>query len=234
VLRVVFPVAETGFDPVRLSDVYSVTVTAHIFDAAYQFDHLARPVKLRPRVAATMPEHSVDFKVWTVRLRQGVVFADDPAFKGARRELTAQDFVYTLKRFADPVNTSPNWPSVAEWRVLGLAGLREKALADKVPFDYDREIEGVRAIDRYTVQYTLERPQPIRREPGHQRHLWRGGTQVVEFYGDKIMEHRWARARSGWRRGGARRASCSSATPTTARNSGTPIRRPATSKARPS
>ena len=52
VLRVVFPVAETGFDPVRLSDVYSVTVTAHIFDAAYQFDHLARPVKLRPRVAA--------------------------------------------------------------------------------------------------------------------------------------------------------------------------------------
>jgi len=190
VLRVVFPVAETGFDPVRLSDVYSVTVTAHIFDAAYQFDHLARPVKLRPRVAATMPEHSVDFKVWTVRLRQGVVFADDPAFKGARRELTAQDFVYTLKRFADPLNTSPNWPSVAEWRVLGLAGLREKALADKVPFDYDREIEGVRAIDRYTVQYTLERPQPRFAENlGISATFGAVAREVVEFYGDKIMEH---------------------------------------------
>nr|MBP6766031.1 bicyclomycin resistance protein [Rubrivivax sp.] len=62
VLRIVFPVAETGFDPVRLSDVYSVTVTGHIFEAPYEFDHLARPVKLRPRLAAGMPEPSADFR----------------------------------------------------------------------------------------------------------------------------------------------------------------------------
>ena len=63
VLRIVFPVAETGFDPVRLSDVYSVTVTGHIFEAAYEFDYLARPVKLRPRLAAAIPEVSADARV---------------------------------------------------------------------------------------------------------------------------------------------------------------------------
>ena len=36
-----------------------------------------------------MPEHSDDFRVWTIRLRRGIHFADDPAFKGQRREVVA-------------------------------------------------------------------------------------------------------------------------------------------------
>ena len=195
VLRVVFPVAETGFDPVRLSDVYSVTVTSHIFDAAYEFDHLARPVKMRPRVAAAMPEHSADHKVWTVRLRPGIFFADDPAFKGQdgrqiRRELVAQDFVYTLKRFADPANKSPNWPSVDELKLIGMGALRQKALEQKTPFDYDTEIAGLRALDRYTVQYTLAESRPRFAESlGISATFGAVAREVVEFYGDKIVEH---------------------------------------------
>jgi ABC-type transport system substrate-binding protein len=190
VLRVVFPVAETGFDPVRLSDVYSVTITGHIFDAAYEFDPLARPVKLRPRVAAAMPEHSADHRIWTVRLRPGIYFADDPAFKGQRRELTAQDFVYTWKRFADPANKSPNWPSLDELRLIGMGALRKKALDQKQPFDYDTEIEGLRALDRYTLQYTLERPRPRFAESlGISATFGAVAREVVEFYGEKIVEH---------------------------------------------
>ncbi len=190
VLRVAFPVAETGFDPVRLSDVYSVTVTGHIFDAAYEFDHLARPVKLRPRVAVGMPEHSADHRVWTVRLRPGVFFSDDPAFKGVKRELTAQDFVYTWKRFADPVNKSPNWSTVDDHKIVGLAALRSKALKDKQPFDYDTEIAGLRALDRYTLQYTLEAPRPRFAEALAISATYGAvAREVVEFYGDKIVEH---------------------------------------------
>ena len=195
VLRVVFPVAETGFDPVRLSDVYSVTVTAHIFDAAYEFDPLARPVKLRPRVAAAMPEHSADHRVWTVRLQPGIFFADDPAFKGpdgrqVRRELVAQDYVYTWKRFADPANKSPNWPSLDELKLLGMGALRKKALDEKKSFDYDTEIEGLRALDRYTVQYTLAEPRPRFAESlASSASFGAVAREVVEFYGDKIVEH---------------------------------------------
>jgi ABC-type transport system substrate-binding protein len=190
VLRVVFPVAETGFDPARVSDIYSATVNAHIFESLLRYDHLTRPVAVRTRTAAALPEHSDDFRVWTVRIRPGIFFADDPAFKGARRELTAHDYVYTAKRFADPATKSPNWPSVHEWRLLGLAELRDKALKDKTPFDYDTPIEGLRALDRYTVQFTLQRPQPrFAYQLAVTATFGALAREVVEAYGDKIMEH---------------------------------------------
>ena len=54
----------------------------HIFDGLYRYDHLARPFKIKPNTAAAMPEVSDDFRVWTVKLRPGIYFQDDPAFKG--------------------------------------------------------------------------------------------------------------------------------------------------------
>ena len=190
VLRVVFPVAETGFDPPRLSDLYSRTVTSHIFDAPYEFDHLARPVKLRPRVADGMPVHSDDYKTWTVKIRPGVFFANDEAFKGQKRELVAQDFVYTLKRFADPATKSQGWSSIEELQLLGLSELREKAVKGKTPFNYDAEVEGLRTLDRHTIQYRVARANP-RFTENLSDSGWVGAVarEVVEFYGDKIMEH---------------------------------------------
>ena len=72
-----------GFDPAQISDLYSRTITAHIFEGLYAYDHLARPAKIKPLTAAAMPEVSSDFRTWTVKLRPGIYFADDPAFKGA-------------------------------------------------------------------------------------------------------------------------------------------------------
>src|SRR5688500_14245342 len=146
VLRYAFEVAETSFDPVKINDLYSRTVTPHIFEAPYKFDHLTRPVKIKPRTADGMPQHSADYKVWTVRIKPGIYFADDPAFKGKRRELVAQDYVYTIKRFADPANKSPVWTSLSDEKLVGLSALRQEALDQRRPFDYDREVEGLRAL----------------------------------------------------------------------------------------
>ncbi|MBP6464510.1 MAG: bicyclomycin resistance protein, partial [Rubrivivax sp.] len=88
VLRYAFPVAESGFDPAQISDTYSRTVTAHIFEALYGYDHLARPPKVVPLTADGLPEVSDDFRRWTFKVRPDIFFADDPAFKGERRELT--------------------------------------------------------------------------------------------------------------------------------------------------
>jgi ABC-type transport system substrate-binding protein len=190
VLRVVFPIAETGFDPPRLSDLYSRTVTGHIFDAPYEFDHLSRPVKLRLRVAASIPEHSDDYKVWTVRIRPGIYFDDDAAFKGQKRELVAQDFVYSIKRFADPATKSPAWSQIEEQAIKGLSELRDRALKAKAPFDYNTEIEGLRTLDRYTYQYKLSQANPRHAETLSDSGLIGAvAREVVEFYGDKIMEH---------------------------------------------
>ena len=190
VLRYSFPAAETGFDPAQINDTYSRTVTGHIFDALYHYDYLARPYLVRPNVALGMPEVSADFKVWTVRIKPGIYFADDPVFKGKKRELVAQDFVYSWKRFFDPVNKSPVYSGFKEQGVIGVDALRQRALQTKAPFDYDSEVEGIRALDRFTVQFKLDTPRP--------RFIYylAGGDlygavarEVVEFYGDKIAEH---------------------------------------------
>jgi ABC-type transport system substrate-binding protein len=191
VLRYAFLIAETGFDPAQINDLYSRNITSQIFEAMYSYDHLARPAKIKPLTAAGLPQVSDDFRTWTIRLQPGILFPDDPAFKGRRRELTAQDYVYSLKRFADPRWKSPGWASLEEAQLIGLAELREKALKERTPFDYDREIEGVRALDRYTLQFKLKDPRPRFLEENLADSGLTGAVarEVVEYYGEHIMEH---------------------------------------------
>jgi len=191
VLRYAFSSAETGFDPSQLTDIYSRTVTANIFESLYRYDHLARPVRLLPLVAAGAAEISADFKTFTVRIRPGIYFADDPAFKGQRRELVAQDFVYTAKRVADPALNSPGWSSYEEAGLLGLKALRQQALKSKQPFNYEAEVEGLRALDRYTLQFKTEqaRPRLVDAIMTDSSIYGAMAREVVEAYGDKIAEH---------------------------------------------
>src|SRR3569832_1091959 len=95
VFRYAFPIAETGFDPPQLSDLYSRIVTANIFESLYAYDYLARPTKIIPTAAESLPTVSADFRTYTVKVRRGVYFSDDAAFGGKKRELTAQDVVFT-------------------------------------------------------------------------------------------------------------------------------------------
>jgi ABC-type transport system substrate-binding protein len=189
VFRYSFPVAETGFDPAQITDLYSAIVCANIFEAPYEYDYLARPVQVRPNLAEAMPEVSPDFKTFTFRLKKGIFFADDPAFGGRQREVTAQDFVYTIKRFYDPKNKSPRLSGIVEDNILGLDELRKKAETTG-QFDYDSEVAGLRALDRYTVQIRLGETRPRfilgLADPGVFGIVAR---EVVEKYGDHIMEH---------------------------------------------
>ena len=108
VLRYAFPIAETGFDPAQISDLYSRTVAANIFEAPLTYDYLSRPARLKPQTAAALPEVSDDGKRFVFEIRPGIFFADDPAFKGVKRELTAADYVYAVKRHYDPQFKSPS------------------------------------------------------------------------------------------------------------------------------
>jgi len=190
VLQLAFRSAETGFDPSMISDLYSRTVTPHIFEALYKYDHLARPAKIVPLTAIGMPEVSADFKTWTIRIQPGIYFATDPAFKGQRREMVAQDYVYALQRIADPVNKSQLWSWVETFGLVGLGEYRSEVVAEKKRFDYDRPIDGVRAIDRHTIQFRLKesRPRFLSSIAGSDL-LGAQAREVVEFYGDTIAEH---------------------------------------------
>ncbi len=157
VLRYSFEVAETTFDPQKISDVYSNIVVDAIFDTPLRYDYLARPVKLIPNTLVAMPVISPDQMTYTIKVKPGIHFADDEAFGGKKRELTAEDYVYSIKRLMDPKLSSPLLAEV-EGIVAGsdelLARVRK---ANKM--DYDTPLEGLKALDRYTFQIKLTRPK---------------------------------------------------------------------------
>ena len=102
VFRYAFNVAETTFDPAEVSDLYSSTLMANIFDAPLAYDYLARPSKLIPNTLEAMPEVSEQGTLYRMRVKPGIFFAEDAAFEGKRRELVAEDYVYSIKRLFDP------------------------------------------------------------------------------------------------------------------------------------
>jgi oligopeptide transport system substrate-binding protein len=154
VIRDVFAVAETGFDPAAVHDLYSGTIVQAIFETLLTYDYLAQPARIVPRSAEALPTVSDDGRTWTFRLRAGIHFAADPAFKGARRELVAADYIYSLKRLVDPKIRSP-WAFLVEGKFLGLDELVAEAKKSG-RFDYDRRIAGMEAVDRYTLRLRLK------------------------------------------------------------------------------
>jgi ABC-type transport system substrate-binding protein len=190
VLRYALAAAETNFDPAQINDQSSRAITSHIFESLYVWDHLTRPPRIIPLIADGEPLIEDSFRRWTFKVRPGIHFADDPAFKGKKREVTAADFVYAFKRYADPLLKSPLWASVENWKALGLAELRKEALDKKTPFDYDRPVEGLQVLDRYTLQMRLAEPRPRFIENMSVCDLYGAvAREVCEAYGDKIGEH---------------------------------------------
>jgi len=185
-----FNSAETSFDPARISDLYSRTVTSHIFESLYGYDHLARPAQVVPRLADGMPEHNADFTVWTVKLKTGIVFADDPVFKGQPRPLVAADVAYGFLRVVDPANKSPMATEVLAMGFKGLAARRKAAQAPGGRFDYDTPVEGLQVVDSHTLRFLLDAPRPrFAAKLALNSILPAQAREVVEHYGQAIGEH---------------------------------------------
>ncbi|MEN3968376.1 ABC transporter substrate-binding protein [Acinetobacter sp. BWR-L5] len=190
VLRYVFPVAETGFDPAGVHDLYSAHVNGSIFETLFTYDYLASPAKLVPRTAVALPEVSADGLTYTIRLQKGIYFAADPVFKGKKRELTSADYVYTFKRLLDPSLRSPNsW--LLDGRILGMEALLKQAQKTG-KFNYDQSVAGLQTPDRYTLVIRLTSPD--QNFPMLLAHQPAGAVarEVIEKYRDKagfVMGH---------------------------------------------
>jgi ABC-type oligopeptide transport system substrate-binding subunit len=138
VVHHVFPVAETGFDPAGVHDLYSGTVVQAIFETLLTYDYLARPSKLVPKAAEALPQVTDGGRTYTFKVKKGVHFTDDPVFGGKKRELVAEDFAYSLKRLIDPKVRSP-YAFLVEGKIVGLD---EAAEAAKKSGKFDSPIMG--------------------------------------------------------------------------------------------
>jgi len=189
-LRVAFPIAETGFDPQAIGDEYSDAICRVIFDPLYRYDYFARPVRLVPNTADGLPQVTDGGRTYTIKIRPGIYFASDPAFGGKKRELTAADYVYSFKRILDPKVRSYDL-YLLENKVVGVDEPLARARKSGT-FEYDERIEGLQALDRYTLRVRFRKP-----EYGFQwwlatRDFAAVAREVVDKYGDashRVMEN---------------------------------------------
>ena len=186
-LRVAFSIAETSFDPAFASDAASDGIIANVFDTMLDYDYLARPVQLVPRALEAMPVVEDDGRTYLCRIRKGVYFTDDPAFKGRRRELTADDFAYAFKRVLDPAVKSP-WLWMIDGKIEGGDAARKKAQATG-RFDYDAPIAGLEVVDRYTLRIRLVAPDLRFAYVLAVPNIAAQAREVVETYGADIGAH---------------------------------------------
>ena len=146
--------APASLDPLNSATVYANTIMTNVYDTLYRYKYLARPYEITPNLATGMPEVSEDGLTYVFRIKPGVYFIDDPAFPdGKGRELTAADFVYSIERHFDPNNRSQgSW--LWAGRIVGLDDWGKQGA------DYNAEVEGLKALDRYTIQIQLKKPYP--------------------------------------------------------------------------
>ena len=146
-----------SLDPQQWQTASANDVGYGIFEALYDWDYLASVPDLAPRTAAGMPVVSADGTVWTVRLQPGILFTDHRAFGGKPRELVAQDYVYSIKRELDPNLRRGGSPLVANL-IVGMRAVVDAASKPGARLDYDVPVDGLRAVDRYTLQFRLTAP----------------------------------------------------------------------------
>jgi oligopeptide transport system substrate-binding protein len=179
--------SENSFDPAFESEETSSQYCENMFDAMLSYDLLARPAKLVPNTLTALPEITGNGSTYIFHLQPGIYFAADPAFKGKPRELVAADYVYSLKRLLDPRVRSP-WKFLLDGKIAGADSV-EAAARTSGRLDYDAPMEGLRALDRYTLRIHLKAPDfklPYILAMPAAGALAR---EVVEFYGADIGAH---------------------------------------------
>lgn len=186
-LRLSFSIPETSFDNAFASDEVSQSVGERIMEPMLSYHYLARPVKLVPRTLTAMPAVSDNGATFLCTVQKGILFAEDAAFKGKPRELTAADYAYSIKRLLDPKVKSP-WQFLIEGKLIGGDEARAAAVASG-KFDYDTPLPGIEVLDRYTLRIRLKATDYnfpyILAMPS----TGAAAREVVEMYGQDIGSH---------------------------------------------
>lgn len=135
VLRYALISEPTTLDPAKVEDGTTIDLLQNVFEGLVRWD-------VQNNIAPSLAEKwelSPDGLTYTFHLRHGVKFQKNG------RELTAEDFRYSLDRACDPKTASP----IASTYLGDIAGAAER-LSGKAT-----DIAGVKVIDPYTLQITL-------------------------------------------------------------------------------
>ena len=187
-LNLVVTAKVKGMDPIYSNDAASMREISRIYEGLLEYHYLKRPYALVPNLAESMPSLSPDGVTYTFKIKKGIFFHHDPAFPhGKGRELTAEDFVYSVKRLADPKLQGRGW-WLLDGKIQGLNQWRKK-YSELPQTDYSEAVEGVKALDQYTLQFKLAKPFPQFLYALAMPFTFAVPKEVVEHYGKEFLNH---------------------------------------------
>jgi len=174
-------------DPVQSYTEDEAKFTQQVYEPPLQYHYLKRPYELIPLTAVEVPKpRSIQggkFTVYEVRIRPGIRYQPHPAFLPENhslerkaveklktpydlplgtRELTADDYVYQIKRLAHPRLHSPILGLMSEY-IVGLDDFSKQLKDQKKTGWLDlREVplKGVERVDAHTFRVTLKGSYP--------------------------------------------------------------------------
>lgn len=174
-------------DPVQSYTEDEAKFTQQVYESPLQYHYLKRPYELIPLTALEVPKPRVieggKFTVYEVRIRPGIKYQPHPAFVSENqelkrgtveklktpyalplgtRELTADDYIYQIKRLAHPRLHSPILGLMSEY-IVGLDDFSKRLKNQTKSGWLDlREIplKGVERVDAHTFRVTLNGSYP--------------------------------------------------------------------------
>jgi ABC-type transport system substrate-binding protein len=174
-------------DPVQSYTEDEARFTQQVYEPPLQYHYLKRPYELIPLTATEVPKpHLIEggkFSVYEIRIRPGIRYQPHPGFVSANqdlsasridkldspyelplgtRELTADDYIYQIKRLAHPRLHSPIFGLMAEYIVgMGEYADRLKKLNSSGWLDLRQHpLKGVERVDSHTFRVTLNGSYP--------------------------------------------------------------------------
>lgn len=141
----------TTLDPLQVLDVVSFHVTQQLFESLLRFDE--DNLSLQPSLATSWEVDKTKL-VYVFKLRKGVFFHENNCFGASgSRELKGGDVLYSFKRI---YTKSKNNAAYALFR--GKIDGGEAFYKDTITSFHKKKLEGVKLLDDYTVQITLNQP----------------------------------------------------------------------------
>jgi oligopeptide transport system substrate-binding protein len=174
-------------DPVQSYTEDEARFTQQVYEPLLQYHYLKRPYELIPLTATEVPKPRAieggKFTVYEIHIRPGIRYQPHPAFVSdnhslpegkikdlkspyelplGTRELSADDYVYQIKRLAHPRLHSPIFGLMTEY-IVGLDAFAKKLKQEKADGWLDLRkypLEGVQVVDAHTLRVKLKGSYP--------------------------------------------------------------------------
>lgn len=171
----------TSLFPTYAADHYSSRIISQIYEPLMSYN--MKTMSVVPGVAESFSV-SEDSKVYTFKIRKGVMFHNDDCFGSDPAELKASDVKFTLDLACSGLKENQIYYLLTN-RIAGADEFAKKS-TESIP---SGGVSGVKVLDDYTVEITLK--NPIHGFEMIMSHLNLGivSKKAYDTYGDKVGEH---------------------------------------------